>query len=142
MKTMSESLADLAARVEELQDSAGAAKQKNRAALEARQQQLQDTIDREVEEFEAAAHDAAETAGTWWSDTKNSIQRQVNAMRADLEERKGEHKHDRAVRRADRAEEDAAAAIALAVYCLDAAEWAVVDAVLARAEADDVVPPE
>jgi hypothetical protein len=39
--------------------------------------------------------------------------------------------------RAERAEEDAAEAIVLAAYAMDAAEWAVVDAALARAEADE-----
>jgi hypothetical protein len=41
--------------------------------------------------------------------------------------------------RAERAEEDADAAIVLAAYAVDAAEWAVIDAALARAEADEFV---
>jgi gas vesicle protein len=139
---MSESLLKLATRVQELEDSAAAARDQNRAALEARHQQLESTIDQEVQEFDAAASEATERAGTWWADTKHSIERQVTAMRADVKERtselKAEHKRDRAERRAELAEEDAAAAIALAAYCLDAAEWAVVDAALARAEADDL----
>ena len=137
MKTMSESLLDLATRVQELEDSAAAAREKNHAALEARHQQLDGAIDREVKEFEAAANEAAATAGTWWADTKGAIERQVTAMRTDVQTRKSEHRQERAERRAEVAEEDAVAAINLAEYCLNAAEWAVVDAVLARAEAED-----
>ncbi len=45
---------------------------------------------------------------------------------------------NRAERRAQDAEDDAANAIAFAVYILDQAEYAVVDAALARAAADDL----
>ena len=137
MKPMSDSLADLATRVKELEDSAAAARDDNRAALEARHHALENAIDREVKEFQAAADGAAVRAATWWTDTRDSIERQITAMRTDVQQRKAEHRQDRAERRAETAEEDATAAIALAAYCLDAAEWAVVDAVLARAEADD-----
>lgn len=122
MKQMSESLTDLAGRARQLEDSAAAARSRNRVALQARHHQLEDAIDREVEEFDAAAHDAASSASTWWSDTKGPIERQVAAMRAEQQQRKAEHKQSRAERRAEVAEEDAAKAIALAAYCLNAAE--------------------
>jgi hypothetical protein len=41
--------------------------------------------------------------------------------------------------RAERAQDDADAAIVLAAYALDAAEWALIDAALARAEVDEFV---
>lgn len=138
MKTMSESLMELAPRVKQLEDSASAVRDKNRTALQTRHQQLENAIDRGVKEFETTATEGAAKTGTWWADTKNSIESQVSAMRADVQERKAEHKQDRAERRAELAEQDAAAAIALASHCLNAAEWAVVDAALARAEAEEL----
>jgi hypothetical protein len=142
MKPMSESLLELASRVQQLEDSAAATRDENRAALQERHQELDSAINAVVSDFEATATEAATTAGTWWVDTKKAIERQVTAMRADVKEReselKAEHKRDRAERRAERAEDDAVAAIYLADYCLNAAEWAVVDAALARAEADDL----
>jgi hypothetical protein len=137
MKSMSESLYELAARIEQLEDSAAAVGEKNRASLQARRAQLEDAFDREVKEVEAAATQATAAAQSWWADTKGSVERQVAAMRADLEQRKTEHRKERAQRLAEIAEDDAAAAVALATYCLNAAEWAVVDAALARAEADE-----
>jgi hypothetical protein len=134
MKSMSESLYELAARIKKLEDSAAAVREKNRAALQERRQEIESTVDSEVKEFEAATADVR----SWWADTKGSIERQVAAMRADLEKRKAEHRKERAQRLADMAEDDAAAAVALATYCLNAAEWAVVDAALARAEADEL----
>jgi hypothetical protein len=47
-------------------------------------------------------------------------------------------KEDRAERAAEDAEYDAVVAVNLAAYCLDAAEWAVVQAELARGEADQL----
>jgi hypothetical protein len=43
------------------------------------------------------------------------------------------------VKRVEDAESDAVVAVSLATYCLDAAEWAVVRAELARGEADQLM---
>jgi hypothetical protein len=138
MKSISESLYELAARIKKLEDSAAAVREQNRVALQTRRGQLEERFDSEVKEFEAATTEAATATGNWWADTKASIEGQVAAMRADVEKRTVERRKERAERLAEIAEEDAAAAIALATYCLNAAEWAVVDAALARAESDEL----
>ncbi len=51
MKPLSESLMDLAARVKRLEDSAAAVREQNRAALQARREELETVIDREVKEL-------------------------------------------------------------------------------------------
>ena len=48
-----------------------------------------------------------------------------------------EHDLKKAEHRADRAEQDAADAIDFALYAVDQVEWLVIDAALARADADD-----
>ena len=48
-------------------------------------------------------------------------------------------KEKNAERDAEYAEYDAVVAVSLAAYCLDAAEWAVVRAELARGEADQLM---
>ena len=63
MKTLSESLMDLAGRVKRLEDSAAAVQEKNRAALEARRDELEAAIDREKNAF-VARGEADELAGT------------------------------------------------------------------------------
>ena len=138
MKSMSESLYELAGRIKTLEDSAAAVREKNRAALQTRRGEIEKTFDSEVKEFEAAATEATAAARSWWADTKGSIERQIAAMRADFDKRQAERRKERAQRLAEIAEDDAAAAVALATYCLNAAEWAVVDAALARAEADEL----
>jgi len=86
----------------------------------------------------AAATQAEESARTKWSQAKTLIEGQVNDMRADFAKWQAEIKEDRAERAAENAEYDAVAAVNLAAYCLDAAEWAVVQAELARGEADQL----
>ena len=88
--------------------------------------------------MEAAATQAKEEARRWWSETKSSIERQINSMRADFEKWQGDMKEKSAERAAENAEEDAVVAVTLAAYCLDAAEWAVVRAELAHGEADQL----
>ena len=136
MKSLSESLMDLAARVKRLEDSAAAVKERNEAALQQRREELETAIDHEVEEFKRTTAEAKEAARSWWSETKGAIEGQIAAMRADFEKRQAERVQKNAERTAQSAEEDAVVATTLAAYCLDAAEWAAVRAELARGEAD------
>jgi phage shock protein A len=138
MKPLSGSLMDLAARVKRLEESAVNVQERNRAALRKRQEELDAAIDREVQEFENTTAEAKEAGRSWWSDTKGAIERQIAAMRGDFEKRQAEHKQQNAEWAAQAAEEDAAVAVTLATYCVDAAEWAVVRAELARGEADQL----
>ena len=139
MQPLSESLMDLAGRVERLEDSAAAVREKNRAKLQARRDELEAAIEREGDQLHKATTQAKGAARTWWSDTRASIERQIAQMRADLEKWQAEMKEKNAERAAEDAEEDAVLAVNLAAYCLDAAEWAVVRAELARGEADQLV---
>ena len=138
MKPLSQSLQDLAARVKVLEDSATATFQADRAELEKRRHEIDDAIKAEVGEFDSAVRDAAQAGRTWWNDTKTSMKRPLDEVRARVENRKSEHELHRALRAADAAEEDAAAAIEVADYFLDVAEYAIIDAALARMAADDL----
>ena len=138
MKPLSQSLQDLAARVKVLEDSATATFQADRAELEKRRHEIDDAITTEVGEFDSAVRDAAQAGRTWWNDTKTSMRRPLDEVRARVENRKSEHEFHRALRAADAAEEDAAAAIEVADYFLDVAEYAIIDAALARMAADEL----
>ncbi len=138
MKLLSESLEDLAAQVKMLEDTATAALGADRAALEDRQLEVEAAFEPAINELQAAVRDAGATALERWNDTTSSIARQIDAMRAAQVRRQAEREATRAEGAADLAEKDAAAATALAVYCLNVAEYAVVDAALARAEADEL----
>ncbi len=138
MKTLSQSLEALAARVKGLEDSATATFEADRAKLEKRRHEIDDALKGEVDEFESAVREAAAAGRTWWNDTKASMKRPLDEVRARVEKRQSEHELHRALRTADAAEEDAAAAIEVATYFLNVAEYAVIDATLARIAADDL----
>jgi phage shock protein A len=138
MKPLSKSLTELAARVKQLEDSAAAVQDRNQAALQKRREELDAAIDRQVQEFNDTTTETKEAARSWWSDTRGSIERQIAAMRADFDTRRSEHEQHKIEEAAQAAEEDAVLAVTLATYCVDAAEWAVMRAVLARGEADQL----
>ena len=138
MKPLSQSLQDLSARVKVLEDSATATFQADRAELEKRRHEIDDAIKTEVGEFDSAVRDAAQAGRTWWNDTKTSMKRPLDEVRARVENRKSEHELHKALRAAEAAEADAAAAIEVADYFLDVAEYAIIDAALARMAADDL----
>jgi chromosome segregation ATPase len=138
MQKLSAALLDLASRVKRVEDSAAAVEAKNRAKLQARREELEAAIDESHIELAAAATQAKEAANGKWSEVKNSIEGRVDGMRSEFADWKAEIKEDRAERAVEDAEYDAVVAVDLAVYCLDAAEWAVVQAELARGEADQL----
>jgi hypothetical protein len=138
VKLLSESLEDLAARVKTLEDTAATALGANRAVLEERRREVEAAFESAINELQAAVRDAGATALERWNDTTSSIARQIEAMQAAQVRRQAEREAERAESAADLAEQDAAAATALAAYCLNVAEYAVVDAALARVEADEL----
>jgi hypothetical protein len=135
---LSDSLLDLAQRVMRVEDSAAAVQARNQAALQTRREELEAAIDRKVTEIETATAQAAGVAHSRWSDIKKSVENQVSEMRADFDKWQVEVKEKNAELAAEDAEEDAVAAVSIAAYCLDAAEWAVVRAELARGEVEQL----
>lgn len=138
MKPLSESLEDLASRVKPLEDSARATFEADRAKLEQRRHEIDEAFKQDLGEMDSAVREAALAGRDWWNETKASMKRPLDELRARVDKRQSEHELHRAVRVAEVAEEDAAAAIELAEYFLNVAEYAVIDAALARMAADDL----
>jgi hypothetical protein len=138
MKPLSESLETLAGRVEILEDSATATFEADRAKLEKRRHEIDEAFKSDVSQAESAVRETAEAGRTWWNETKTSMKRPLDELRGRVDKRQSEHELHRVFRTADAAEEDAAAAVELASYFLNVAEYAVIDAVLARMAADDL----
>jgi hypothetical protein len=137
MKPLPEALMGLAARVKRLEDSVAIMRDKNHARLQARHEELAASIDREVKEVEQTAAEARGAVRSWWSDTRASLERQLEVMRTDFNKRRTQLVEKDAERAAQDAEHDAVAAITLASHCVDAAELAVVRAELIRTEAGE-----
>ncbi|RBY78685.1 hypothetical protein DQ238_11445 [Geodermatophilus sp. TF02-6] len=115
-----------------------AAREGNRARLEAHRQQLHDTwtaaVNRtrqQVDADDAALH-------LRWSLMRERIKGHFVELQQRSERWRGDPDVTKAERRADQAERDAAEAVDFAVIALDGALEAVVAAVLARADADEL----
>jgi hypothetical protein len=138
MKRLSESLQDMAGHVKQFEDSAASTAAANRAELERRRHEIDEALENDRNQFEAAVQEAAAAIRKPWVEARDSISRQLDDTRSRYEERKAEREVKRALRAADAAEEEAAEAVAVAAYCLNVAEYAVIDAALARMIADDL----
>ena len=139
MQKLSQSLEALSVRVKNLEDSATAAFEADRAKLEQRRREIDTALTADRHEFESAVREAADAGRSWWNETTEALARPIRELRARHEERQSEHELHRAMRFADAAEEDAAVAIEIATHWINIAEYAVIDATLARMAADDLI---
>jgi hypothetical protein len=101
MKPLSEALTDLAARVKQFEESSAAAREKHRATLQARQEEVGATLEHGRNEFEKTTAELREAAQSWWSDTQEAVERQIDVMRADFEKWQADIKAQRAERTAE-----------------------------------------
>jgi hypothetical protein len=138
MTPLSDQLTSMAERAKKAEDVVAAAQAKDRAALEAQRDQLQSSIDEGKAKAEASSAAAQQQVQSWWDETRSSVDNQFAALRAKRDEHRAERDLQRAERRADDAELDAADTVDFAMGVLVQAEYAVIDAVLARADADDL----
>ena len=136
MKPLSQALMDLANQAKRLEDSAAILREQKSAALQARCEQLEAAIERQVKEVEQTSEEARGAVQSWWRDTKASLERQFEVMRTDFKKWRAQIVEKDAEQSAWDAEYDAVAAMALASYCLDAAEWAALRAGLLRTDAE------
>jgi hypothetical protein len=138
MKKLSDQLSDLADRTKHTEDTVAALRAKNRAALDQEKARVQASIADSKTQAEDRLATAKENTDDWWSGVRSSVESRLSAMHEAVEQRRAERDVARAQHRADRAEQDAADAIDLALFMLDEAEYAVIDAALARADADEL----
>jgi hypothetical protein len=138
MKPLSESLSELAAKAKAAEDAVAAARQEGREKLEARLADLRSSAEQRHAQLEQAATEAKDSAASRWDDMRAAVNTHRERIKSDLDARKQASDVKRTQRRADWAEQDAAAAIGFAMFAIEQAEYAVLDAVMARDEADSV----
>lgn len=136
MNKLSDQLSELASRTAKLEDSAAAVRQKDRQRLDAEKAELDTTLSAARSKAKAEAESASEAASTWWSSTRDSADQWFDDQRTKRAARRAEHDADRAEEAAEAAEADAADALDFALYAIDVAQSSLIDAALARADAD------
>jgi ribulose 1,5-bisphosphate carboxylase large subunit-like protein len=135
MKPLSQQLADLSGRAKKAEDDAAAARTEAREKIQARVDQLQADTTKRVSKMDADAAAAKDAAVTQWTALQMQVKTDHDHIRADIAANKAEHDKARAERKAERAEKYAAVSIAFAYDAIDYADAAVLDAIMARADA-------
>jgi hypothetical protein len=134
---LSDELTKLSARAKEAEDHAAAAQGKAKAELEQEVKQARESASTQADKLRTSADAHQDRISAWWHDVQRSWSKHVAAIKDDIADRRAEHDLDSATRRADNAEEDALFAIDYAYAAIDEAEYAVLDAALARMDADE-----
>jgi hypothetical protein len=133
----SDDLKKLSARAKVAEDHAAAATNQARAELEQSVTNVRESAEAEAKKLQAKTQAAGQRASDDWSDVQNSWNAHLAKSRRDMAHHKAEFKADNAEDRAEWAEADAELAIDYAYSAIEGAEYAVLDAILARREADE-----
>jgi len=136
VKTLSDHLADLSDRSKHVEDSLAAVRDKNLELLAARRTAPHAAVVERGERVEDVGDDVAGKVKAPWKRARKAVERTFTTVREDAERRRAHKGLAKAERHAEHAEQGAAGAAALAVLVLDQTEYAVTEALLARAEAD------
>ncbi len=134
----SEALAQLSARAKQAEDRAAAARDQGKAEVERAASKARAEAAAQADKLREDANATAAHVSASWNDLQGSWAKHIVNVRQNVEEKKAGLDLDMAERRADDAEDDALFAIHYAYATLEEAEYAVLDAILARKEAEEL----
>jgi hypothetical protein len=135
---LADELTKLAARAQEAENRATAARGKSKADLEQAMDSARTSAQTQNDKLRTKAKESQGSISSWWTDVQKSWDAHVAEARDRVETKKAEHDVHVAERRAENAEADATFAIDFAYSAVVEAEYAVLDAMLARAEATEL----
>jgi hypothetical protein len=136
--TASDQLYKLAARTQELEDRAAAMKNKAKGDLEQDVEQARESAQAKADGLSKSAAASQGQLSSWSDNTQRAWNDHVNHIRDDIDEKRAAHDVRMAERNADGAEADADFAVNYALAAIEEAEYAVLDATLARMKADEL----
>ena len=130
-------LKGLSDKASEAEANANAAKAKDKAALQLRVDAAEADAKKESDNLKGSVKDAKDEITQWWGQVQDNWKSLIAKVRKDSDEDKANLKADRAEKRAERAEANAAAAVEFAYAAIEEAEYQVLNAALARLDAED-----
>jgi hypothetical protein len=136
--TLSDQLARLAERAKQAEIRADAARTNAKADLETDVSAARASAEAQADKLRETAESGETQVSDWWNDAQKSWSGHLAAVRHNIDEKKAQHDLADARRTADFAAGDAEYAIDYAYAAVEEAEYAVLDATLARMEADDL----
>jgi hypothetical protein len=137
---LSEQLSALSAKAKETEDTATAAREKNRAELDEQKAALKVSIDAGEKKIAADAADDQGKLASWKDDALASVKAKLAAARVQGEAYHAAVDAKKAQAQAEQAEKYASQVIDLVLNLLDEAQYAVIDAAAARTAADALQP--
>jgi len=142
--SISEQLDKASAQLKRLSERASAAeadanalKAKNKAALEQQVDAAQAAAKQASDDLKASAKETQDEITQWWGQVQDNWKSHIAKVRKNADQAKANMKADRAEIRAEQAEANAAAAVDFAYAALDEAEYQVLNAAMARIDAEE-----
>lgn len=136
MKKLSESLQELADHVAQMEKKVAVAEKQNEANVKTAIDASKADAKVRQAEFKAKVNETKASVASQWEDLQTNYNRQVEQIKGNIEAKKESRELNRALNRADDAENYAAASIAFAIMAIDDSEIATLEAIEARAYAD------
>jgi hypothetical protein len=133
----SDDLRKLSDRAKTAEDHAAAAKNQAGAELERSVTNVRNSAEAEAKKLQAKTQAAGQRASDSWGDVQTSWNAHLAKARRNVDQRKADFKASDAGDRADWAEWNAELTIDYAYSAIEEAEYAVLDAILARREAEE-----
>jgi hypothetical protein len=136
--SLSDQLSKLAARTKALEDRAAAARQERRADLQHDVEAARATSDANAVALGKSLDAAEADVSAWWTDMGRSWDEHIARVHERVETKKEQHDLQAAQREAEEATEYASYLIDYTYAAVEEAEYAVLDATLAQAAADEL----
>ena len=134
-KPLSEHLAELSVRAKHAEDALAAAQKEAHDKIVARKEQARAAAAAAAEKVNNDIKSAEDTATRNWNEVRAKIAADINTLKADVAHKKHDLDAKRAENYADQLEWEANVAIDYAIASVKQAEWAVLDAIVGRADA-------
>jgi hypothetical protein len=137
MKPLSEQLSDLSVRAKKAEEAIAATRSETRDRIVARRDEFRASAAAAADRVDQDLKGAGATLEEQWKALKDKVAADLNRLKTNISERQVERSVHRLADRATRKENEACVAIDFALASIEDAKLAVLDAVIAKREADD-----
>jgi Cu/Ag efflux pump CusA len=135
-KELSEQLADLSAQARKVEDAFAAIAEETDAKAAERRDRTRAAAASAVDNLEQGVSSVEDSVAGHWRALQDRVDSEITGIKADIAERQHERDVNRAEQQADAAQERAVRTVAFAAAAIQAAGAAVLDAAVARREAE------
>src|SRR3954447_23001013 len=136
MSSLSDSFRKLADQIDEAEVNIKTSSSQGKAELQAKVDEARRSADEQSAQLRSRAEEASNRASSGWQEVQNDWDAHVQRLRQRIDQKETEFDRNEAALADKTAESDAADASDFAVAAVEEAEYALLDATLARTDAD------